>query len=322
MFSLCLNCINMARRGKIQIAEFLHIYYLHEFWIEGGHLKMPKVKKVQTEPTLTAEEIQQQKDKEEAVSNVVDNARDWFERLSGDDNLKHAAVVTCKLLRDNVGIVYLDEMWPFIPMVYSATYEAIVDYLASKRTHYSKYKITVGKNFVLSYDNIDTGEAEQEGCFMPMMEHVGECIRLQGKTNISKKVTYATIDNMYSQNFTTNSDIEHIKANAAAKLQKMYTTDKDGKRLTGDKSVLYLPPNLIMIIFTLYHDSILMRLKMMKEADPDGDIEMNVLGLYTVSIEDVDPDDANYSGYYIKYEPKDIVKLSIKDNRLESEQRI
>ena len=154
---------------------------------------------------------------------------------------------------------------------------------------------------------------------LPMMEHIGTSIRLNGKVNMSKKVTYSTIDNMYGENYTTNSDIEFIKANAMKKLQKMYSTDKNGKVLEADKSIIYLPPNLIMIIFSLFHDALLARVKMMKEASPDDDIELNVLGLYIMRIEDVDPKDANYDGWYIIYEPKDIVKLNLKSDGLAQE---
>lgn len=279
---------------------------------------MARIKKAAVEVDVIDEQSAAKKKKiEETTTTVIENAIDWFNRLSNDDNIRHAAVATCALLRDSVGIVYQDDMWPLIPMIYDSVFEALIDHLASKRSMHKKYKIIVGNNFIMSYDNIDTGEAEQEGCFMPMMEHIGTSIRLNGKVNMSKKVTYTTIDSMYGENYATNSDIEFIKANAMKKLQKLYSTDKNGKVLEADRSVIYLPPNLIMIIFSLFHDALLARLKMMKEAAPDDDIELNVLGLYTMRIEDVDPKDANYNGYYIMMEPNDILKLSLKDNALE-----
>lgn len=279
-------------------------------------------KKVTVAATETTDELEQKKKKqeqEEIVQNVIDNALDWFNRLSGDDNIRHAAVVTCSLVKDTVGLVYLDNMWPLIPMIYDAVFEALIDHLSSKRSFHKKYAVRIGNNFIMSYDNIDTDEAEQEGCFMPMMEHVGTSIRLAGKINMSKKVSYQTIDAMYGENYTTNSDIEHIKAEAMKKLKRMYSTDKDGNVLSADKSQIYMPSNLIMVIFSLFHDALLARLKMMKEANPDEDVYLDVLGLYTVRIEDVDPQDANYEGYYIMYEPKDIVKLSIKFDQLAQE---
>lgn len=279
---------------------------------------MPRVKKSTTiSSSVDLEKKQKEEENKQAVYTVIDNATDWFNRLSGDDNIKHAAVTTCALIRDNVGIVYQDDMWPLIPMIYDAVFESIIDLLAGKRLHHKRYKVSIGKNFVMSYENIDTGEAEQEGCFMPMMEHTGNTIRFEGHTNMSKKVTFTTIDSMYTENFTGTSDIEHIKATAMQKLQKLYSTDKDGNILEADKSQIYLPPNLIMIIFSLFHDALLMRLKMMKEATPDEDIELNVLGLFTMGIEEVeDPTDANYEGYYVTLNPKDIMKLSLKSDKL------
>jgi hypothetical protein len=278
---------------------------------------MARIKKAAiVETPESAEALLKKKREEEATITVIDNAIDWFNRLSGDDNLKHAAMTTCALLRDSVGIVYLDTMWPLIPMIYDAVFESLIEHLSSKRSLHKKYKITVGRNFVMSYDNIDTDSAEQEGCFMPMMDHAGTSIRLAGKINSSKKVTYSVIDNMYGENYATNSDIEHIKATADNKLRKMYTTDKDGKVLESDKSQIYLPSNLIMIIFSLFHDCVLARLKMMKESNPDDDVEINVLGLYVAAIEDVESPDANYEGYYIHYAPKDIVKLALKSDAL------
>lgn len=282
---------------------------------------MAKAKKVAiVETKESAEALLKKKIDEETTITVIDNATEWFNRLSGDDNLRHAAMTTCQLIRDTVGIVYIDSMWPLIPMIYDAVYESLIEHIGNKRGLHKKYKITVGRNFVMSYDNIDTDQAEQEGCFMPMMDHAGTCIRLSGKINSSKKVTFATIDNMYGENYTSNSDIEHIKAIASNKLQKMYSTDKDGKILASDKSQIYLPPNLIMVIFSLFHDCILARLKMMKEANPDDDVEINVLGLYVVAIEDVESPDANYEGYYIHYAPKDIVKLALKSDALASKE--
>ena len=282
---------------------------------------MARIKKTAVELTQQDEAALAKKKKiEETTATVIDNAIDWFNRLSGDDNIRHAAVTTCALLRDSVGIVYQDDMWPLIPMIYDAVFEALIDHLSSKRSMHRKYKIIVGNNFVMSYDNIDTQDAEQEGCFMPMMEHIGTSIRLNANVNMSKKVTYTTIDNMYGENYATNSDIEFIKANAMKKLQKMYSTDKNGQVLEADKSIIYLPPNLIMIIFSLFHDALLSRLKMMKEASPDEDIELNVLGLYIMRIEDVDPKDANYDGWFVFYEPKDIVKLGLKMDSLAQEQ--
>ena len=268
---------------------------------------------------VDAAELKRRQESEERSLTLIENATDWFNRLSGDDNIRHAEVTTCDLLRDTVGIVYQDNVWPLIPMIYDAGFEALIEHLSSKRNLHKKYRITIGKNFIMSYDNIDTDSAEQEGCFMPMMEHIGTTIRLSGKINISKKVNYTTIDNMYGENYATNSDVENIKAVAAQKLKKMYSTDKDGKVLEADKSTLYLPQNLIMVIFSLFHDALLARLKMMKEATPDEDVSLNVLGLYEVMIEDVDPSDANYEGWYIHYAPKDIVKLSIKSDHLASE---
>src|SRR5699024_5842997 len=116
---------------------------------------------------------------------------------------------TVDLLRDSVGFVYDEEMWPFISMMYDAVFESLFEELASKRTMYKKYKIIVSHNFEIFYDNVDTGMAEQEGCFIPMMDHLGESLRVTGRVNSSKKVTYTTIDNMYGENYATNSDIEH-----------------------------------------------------------------------------------------------------------------
>lgn len=265
---------------------------------------------------VTAEkEKDEKKEVQQTTNQVIQNAIDWFNRL-GNDDIRHAAVCTCKLIQDSVGIVYLDEMWPLIPMIYDAVFESIIEFLASKRMYHKRYKIQIGKNFNIGYENIDTGSAEQEGCFMPMMEHTGTTIRLIGKTNSSKKVTYQTIDNMYAENYTSFGDIEQIKGMAMQKLTKMYTTDKDGNVVESNHAQIYLPANLIMIIFSLFHDALLMRLKMLKEADPDGDIELNVLGLYTMLIEDVESKDANYNGYYVRYEPKDIVKLTLKSDQL------
>lgn len=260
------------------------------------------------------------KEAEQATNQVIQNAIDWFNRL-GDDNVRHAAVCTCKLVQDSVGIVYLDEMWPLIPMIYDAVFESIIEFLAGKRMYHKRYKIQIGKNFNIGYENIDTGTAEQEGCFMPMMEHTGTTIRLMGKINASKKVTYQTIDNMYAENYTSFGDIEQIKGMAMQKLTKMYTTDKDGNVVESNHSQIYLPANLIMIIFSLFHDALLMRLKMLKEADPDGDIELNVLGLYTMSIEEVDSADANYDGWYVRLEPLTFQKLQLKMDSLAEEQQ-
>lgn len=284
-------------------------------------MAIQKKASVSTTSDADIEQKRKEEKKEEVVANVITNATDWFNRLSGDDNIKHAAVTTCMLIRDSVGIVYQDDMWPLIPMIYDAVFEALVDHLVSKRVYHKRYKVSIGKNFVMMYDNIDTGEAEQEGCFMPMMEHSGNTIRFQGHVNQSKKVTYSTIDSMYTENFTNTSDIEHIKATAMQKLQKLYSTDKDGNILEADKCQINMTSNLIMIIFSLFHDALLMRLKMMKEAEPDEDIELNVLGLYRVMIDDVeDPSDANFDGYFVRFEVSDILKLNLKSDGLAQEQ--
>ena len=116
---------------------------------------MARVKKSAVDTSVVDEQSAAKKKKiEETTVTVIDNAIDWFNRLSGDDNIRHAAVTTCALIRDSVGIVYQDNMWPLIPMIYDAVFESLIEHLASKRSMYKKYKIIVGNNFVMSYDNI------------------------------------------------------------------------------------------------------------------------------------------------------------------------
>jgi hypothetical protein len=244
----------------------------------------------------------------------------WFNDniVSSIDDIKHICVAAIKMLNTQIGAAFKDESYPLPAIVYNAFMEEVATFLMTKRNTYNAYAIQVNQNFHCGYTNNQNTDNEKIGNFLPFIVHRGvnqplkeENITVQRSTKMTRLEFEAKLNEWIKINVPANAnDLMALKAGTFNRIQNI------GKQYSIEKAVT-VPEVLICPMVGIFHECILDRLRFLKQSQPHKtDVSVNIMGIYQAKLVEVGNDNPNYMGYFVLFEPKNFLKLSLKDDAI------
>jgi hypothetical protein len=220
------------------------------------------------------------------------------------------------------------DQWSVPAFIFSMYFESLMEHIMSKRaTNPLGYSVNVCNCFQVGYENNVRTDNEKVGNISPFIYHrgvsnmvdlsqyipAGDARKTTPPDDISK-IDKNTFNRIVSEWNMKNPAVTLglTSAEVVAIEQATFRRAKQANITIGTSQSFILP----MVI--AFYEAILARLVMRKQSPVNAEksfLSINILGYFNAIIQEPeDPQDANYMGYYISFQPTNYMKLTFKDD--------
>lgn len=194
--------------------------------------------------------------------------------------------------------------------IYAKLFECICDVIIEKESEWSDFRLNVADRLNIGYTTTSNEDDEKMGNFMIYIQDIDH---VQSTENLEEDETDTIVlcTQWNAANVKAQSDV--IKKVASA-----------GKKVLSEILNVKTESNEIVIpMFCIIHDQILNYIRLKKAESKDAEYEINVAGLYTIGIADLESEDEDEEGNTEKdineeiyYVPSISLKLRFKSDKI------
>lgn len=160
--------------------------------------------------------------------------------------------------------------------IYAKIFECICDEIASKEAEWADFNLNIADRFRIGYTTTNNEDDEKMGNFMIFMENIDHIYAATDDDDLdADRTTVELCSDWNAANVKVQSDvIKQISAKSKNALSELINMKLESHEF-------------IIPMFCIIHEQIINYIKL-KKVEEKKDYELNVAGLYTIGIQDVE----------------------------------